>query len=427
MTRTGDKLSLSGYYDEASGYYYNALLKKPGYPAAQEGLKISAQHVLDNKFSIFRKQVLDNQLEQAVKQYQYAYQFNENAKSVGVALQWPEEYDEIYADVLREYSGNLFDEAIELINRKKFDIAEKKLQQLGAIDTAYRNVSVLRMHTILEPLYNQAKGHFDQGRYNEAYRLFTKISNIDPDFQETRKLKQASFEKATKQFGIWISPAEIRLKAADISERLLTRLRKSATGFVSFTDYVSLKKLLESRGWNALKSDSDAVQAGKSAGMHYMILVNMLPVVDSISPRVSEKRTAYESFTENIPNPYTDTYSYITRFKKIEYTDVYESRYMRIQAELVLVSCITGHTVKKEMIRVEKDLSRHQFEYKGNVNNLYEELPTGNYIPSPNPEWRELFHRQKGDARVLNPEPVLYEEWLDKLNTSIIQAINKTN
>ncbi|MFA6260010.1 MAG: hypothetical protein WC760_00955 [Bacteroidia bacterium] len=427
LTKTGDKLYLSGYYDEATGYYYNALLRKPGYPAAKEGLKLSAQHVLDNKFGVFRKNVLENQLEQAVKQYQYAQQFNANAGSVGVMLQWPEEYDEIYKDVLRDYSGTLFDEAIDLINRKKFDIAEKKLQQLGVIDSAYRHVSVLRMNTILEPMYNQAMVHYEQGRYNEAYRLFSKIFNIDSDFQDTRRLKQASFDKATRQYGIWIGPTDKRIKAEDVSDQLLSRLRSSATGFVSFTGFTNLKKTLESRGWNAVRSDSDAVQAGKSAGMHYLILIRILPMIDSVGPRVSEKQIAYESFTENIPNPYTDTYSYITRFKKIEYDDVYESRYMRIEAQCIVVSCLYGTVLMNEMISVEKDIAHHQFDYKGNINNLYEELPSGNYIPPPNPEWRELFRNQKNGVKQANPEPVLYEEWLEKINTRLIRVINKTN
>lgn len=427
LTKTGDKLYLSGYYDEATGYYYNALLRKPGFPAAKEGLKISAQHVLDNKFGVFRKNVLENQLEQAVKQYQYAQQFNENAGSVGVVLQWPEEYDEIYKDVLRDYTGALFDEAIELINRKKFDIAEKKLQQLGMIDSTYRHVSVLRMNTILEPLYNQAMVHYEQGRYNDAYRLFSKILNIDADFQDTRSLRQASFDKATRQYGIWISQTDKRIKAEDVSDQLLARLRSSTTGFVSFTGFTQLKKNLESRGWNAVKSDSDAVQAGKSAGMHYLILVRMLPVIDSAGPRVNEKRTAYESFTENIPNPYTDTYSYITRFKKIEYNDVYESRYMRIEAQCILVSCLHGTVLMNERIFAEKGITRHQFDYKGNINNLYEELPSGNYIPPPNPEWRELFQNQGNGGKQANLEPVLYEEWLEKITSRLSKAINKTN
>lgn len=422
MTRTADKLYLSGYFDDASGFYYNALLRKPGYAKAMDGLKLSAQHVLDQKFETFHKQVIGCQLEAAVKQYRYAVQFNANSLSVGVQLTWPEEYDEIYRETLNEYTGSLFDEVLALISEKKFDQAERKLQQLAGLDTTFRGVTVLRMPTVLEPVYNKALDYYRAGQYNEALPLFHKIAAIDPGFKDVQAMKQASFEKSTRKAGIWMEGGDNPVSGG---EKLVAKLKSTQPEQLRFVGAGELRQLLESRGWKSVNGDSNAIQAGRSAGLHYLLLVFARTIADSSIPRKTEMREAYEAFTENIPNPYTDTYSYITRFKKITYADVYESRVVRISATCLLVSCINGEVLLRDRITAERTHESHQFMYDGNISNLYRELPTDNFLPPPDYDWRALF-RKKGSTATISGEKLsklVEEEWSEKVQNAFIQAI----
>src|SRR6186713_2348163 len=75
LTKEGDRVYANKQYEDATSFYYNALLKNPKNKRAQAGLQQSAQLVLNQKFSDFRKLVLDNKIEEAIKQYQYSEAF----------------------------------------------------------------------------------------------------------------------------------------------------------------------------------------------------------------------------------------------------------------------------------------------------------------------------------------------------------------
>src|SRR6478736_3360073 len=122
-------------------------------------------------------------------------------------------------------------------------------------------------------------------------------------------------------------------------------------------------------------------------------------MIDSVSYQESstftEPKVAYEAFSENILNPYTGTYSAITKFQKVSYADTYEKRMVVVKYQYALVNATDGKAVLSEQKEHTQKDEVHQFVFAGNINNLYEELPTGNYLPSPNPEWRELFSNSK--------------------------------
>ncbi len=390
-TQTGDKLAAAGNYEDATGYYYTALLKKPGYAPAQSGLKINAQKVLNDKFEIFRKQVQDNQIEPAIKQYQNNQKFFDNAEKTGVHLEWKHEFDEVYTEIKHEYARTLFDDVIHLINQKKFDQAERQLHELALLDTAYSSVSVLRMNTVLLPLYKEGVTHYQQGNFKEAYATFSKVAEIDDQFEEVITYREKSLTKATIRYGIFPVHSEDQMVMENLDELLDRQLNKRKSTFTEVNGYRKVQSMLESRGWNRIKSPQDAIQAAKNLGLQNIIFIEVKTLLDQVQPRIAEKKSAYESFTENIPNPYTDTYTYITKFKKVEYTDVSEGQRIKYNVSIQILDVATGLPIFSDNFDMNRVDELHKLECKCNINNLYQDLPEGNYLPPSNKEWREQF------------------------------------
>jgi hypothetical protein len=69
LVKQGDAKREAGNNDDASTYYYNALLRKPSNQQAKDGLAISAQKVLDEKFVNFNRLVVENNINEAMKAY----------------------------------------------------------------------------------------------------------------------------------------------------------------------------------------------------------------------------------------------------------------------------------------------------------------------------------------------------------------------
>ena len=134
LVKQGNAKAEQLQYEEASTYYYNALLRKPEHAGAKAGLSVSAQKVLDEKFVNFNKLVVENNIDEAMKAYKNAENYSNTSKSVGAPLRWPTEYDEIYIDIRAEYISKLYDEALVQMKDKRYELAEQTFERIGNLD-----------------------------------------------------------------------------------------------------------------------------------------------------------------------------------------------------------------------------------------------------------------------------------------------------
>jgi tetratricopeptide (TPR) repeat protein len=398
LVKLGNTKRDAGLYEDASVYYYNALLRNPKDVKAKEGLAVTAQQVLNDKFQTFNKLVVENNVDEAMKVYQNAEKYNKNAASVGVTLRWPNEYDEVYADIRAEYISKQYDEALLLMNNKEYERAERIFEKISTLDSTYRGITVLRINTILEPLYTHGLQEMDQGKYKQAYQTFSKIVQQDETYKDAKQLKDEANQKATTSlavFPVYYLESDSLLQSIDLSNMIQSRLQQKKYDYIQLESADVTKQTLQSRGWDIIPDATKAIEAGRTIGIKYVVWVMIESVSYKESLATTEKKFAYEAFSENILNPYTGTYSAITKFQKVSYDDTYEKRMITVRYKYALVNAIDGKTVLSEQKEHTQKDEIHQFVFEGNINNLYEELPTGNYLPSPNLDWRELFANSK--------------------------------
>jgi hypothetical protein len=149
-------------------------------------------------------------------------------------------------------------------------------------------------------------------------------------------------------------------------------------------------------GMSGMVDPETAAQAGKIIGLKYVLMSawsewdadQIRPTIDSIE--------AYEAYVESIPETAPGQMRSITRFKKVKYARHYQMNRVYARVFYQLVSTQTSQIVSSEVIAVEKKDEYEKFVYKGNVNQLYPELPRGNNLPSAPREWREKFGKISG-------------------------------
>lgn len=394
LVKQGDIKREAGNHDDASTFYYNALLHKPGNQKARDGLIISAQQVLDSKFENFNKLVVANNIDEAMKAYRSAENFAKTSASVGVPLNWHNEYDEVYGDIRAEYISKLYDEALVLMNEKKYEAAEQNFERIATLDSSYRGITVLRLNTVLEPLYVHGVAELQQGKYKQAYQTFSKIVSQDEFYKDAKQLKEEANQKATTTVGVlplYINPGQEVQTPLSMTDLVDERLRQKTFAYVKLQSAASVKQTLDSRGWTVIQDADKAVEAGKTLGLKYVLWVEVKRSTYAEVPLTTVQKNAYEAFSENILNPYTGTYSAITKFRKVTYDDTYEAHTATILVAFKLIATADGRVVlSDEKEFVQKD-EAHQLVYSGNINNVYEELPSGNYLPPVNQNWRDLF------------------------------------
>lgn len=404
----------AGMHEEAANLYYNVLLTDAKNKEAKQGLLQNAQLVINDKFAKFSKQVIDGNIEDALKTYQFAQGYFKNADKVGVVLSWPNEYEEVHADILREYTDKQFDLAVSLMQNRKYETAEKVFERMATFDTSFKNVSVLRLHTVLDPLYNKALDAYQKGDYKDAYFLFNKIVGIDDGYKDALKLRNQAQQQATSVVGVLPIGGQTfnGLDFSDLSFEIADKLSQQQGAYVKIADVKALQREIDNRGFSGFKTMEQAIDAAKNLNLGYAVIVWF----DSVSYTKSKPdiyiRDAYESVTENILNPYTNTYSSISRFKKATYTDKTEAQQLSTKVRVVLLQVKTQQILLSEVIGLNKNDELHAAIYKGNSANLYPNLPDGNYLPHVSQEWRNMFTNPRKN---LIPLPVLSQSVVDEL------------
>jgi tetratricopeptide (TPR) repeat protein len=422
LLKKAHEYELKEQYDDACTYYYNALLAQPGNHKALEGLRINGQKVLNEKFNLFSKLVLQNKVTDAVKEYQYAQRFYENAKQVGVTLRWPDEYDEVYLEIKAEYADKLFDEALLMINQKRFEDAEKQFELIAAVDTTYAGISLLRINTLLEAMYRQAEKLMQEGKYKEATTAWNRLLQMDENYRDVKRQKQLAMDLATTRVGVF---PIIGLEQEDMGfmRAIDQQLAKSNGAFIKVIESAEVAQGLESKGWGKDLKLTDALNAAKTIGLSLLVRIELVKKTDTAEQVTSAPREAYEAYTESVLNPYTNTYTHITRFKKIDYTDTYQSIKLTYTYRYAIYNIQTGTLVSKDEITLYKQDEVHEFSYKGDPSKLYQQLPIGNYLPPEDPMWRSQFNKSK---RPLMSKQDLQREAHKELAFIISYAVNKS-
>jgi tetratricopeptide (TPR) repeat protein len=266
------------------------------------------------------------------------------------------------------------------------------------LDTSYRGITVLRLNTILEPLYAHGVAEMQQGKYKEAYQTFSKVVAQDESYKDAQQLKEEANQKATTTVGVlpvYIAPGETLITALSLSQLIDERLGQKTFAYVKLQPAVTVKQTLESRGWTAVPDMDKAIEAGKSLGLRYVLWVEIKQSTYKEVPLTTVQKEAYEAFSENILNPYTGTYAAITKFRKVSYADTYEEHAVTLKVAFKLISVADGTVALSDEKEFYQKDEAHQLVYAGNINNLYEELPAGNYLPPVNQVWRDLFTNVK--------------------------------
>lgn len=405
-----DSLEQQGKHEDAANYYYNALLKKPETKAAKDGLKVSAQFVLNDKFTLFSKYVLDNKIEESVKQYKNAEKYAKNAENVGVNLAWPSEYDEVYNDVRDEYVLGLYDNALHLFKDKKFDAAEHSFQQIAEYDSTYRDATILRLNTVLEPLYQRGLRQMAKAQYKDAFVSFDRIIEIDDHYKDAAKQKDLAKESATLSLAVFPVvnlTAKPATSEAQLNRFITEKLEKNNNPYVRISSNDEFHKGLESRGWTNVTNPLKAAEAGRNFGFKYILITQVRIEDETVTPFNKIVREAYEAFTESILNPITGTYNYISKFRKTTYDDTFEARKLKVKVEYQFILASDGRILYSDEVELEKSDEQHLLSFNGNINNLYQELPTGNYLPPADETWRNQFTMVK--RRLLSKEELSKE------------------
>ena len=386
-------------YNEAANNYYNTLLLKPENTQAKQGLKTSAQFVLDGKFEKFSQHVIENNVPDAVKQYQYNQKYYNRVKGVGVEINWPTMYNEVYEDIKDEYITKLHYSSLELINQKKYEKAEEQFAQIAELDSSYKEVTVVRMNTVLEPLYMRGIRMMKNKNFKEAYYSFEKVLEYDIKYKDCISLKAEALKKATITIGVlpMVNQTQMDKEESQLYQQLVSKMEQIPNPFIKVLDKLGIESRLKDKQLelSAFLNPATAIKTAQDIDLKYLLFSSLDNAqVENINPN-NESKVAYEAINENVQKGRNGAYQFVTRFKKINYLETYQMRRVAYKVNYRLTNILTLDTEIADSVEIEQKDEQTIGKYNGDFQNLYPFLPAGDFIPETPNAWRNQFTETK--------------------------------
>ena len=151
--KAAEKLEKQGLVNEAAQYYLESLERKKNNTDARIKLKEVGQKHINNLASSFFREFNTQQYEQSIETYDEMKQFTSKAIVLNVDLNYPQAYKEDYSKALEYYLAKNNNEAKELVNQGKYDLALKNIAKIKKYDVNYKNTNELEVVSNCEPLY----------------------------------------------------------------------------------------------------------------------------------------------------------------------------------------------------------------------------------------------------------------------------------
>lgn len=291
-------------------------------------------------------------------------------------------------------------------------------------------MTVLRIKSIAEPLYQRGNRYLNAENYREALSDFEKVLAVDINYKNAKFLKEETLRKGAVGLGVLPIQNQTRSVGFDqkLYQQLVATLVKNKNPFLKVIDRGSLEAMLREQqlGMSGLVDPESAAKAGQLIGLKYVLMTAISDLVyEDIGP-LTDSIVAFEAYTETITLPTSSFPQTITRFRKVKYLDTFQKRKLYYRVFYQLVSTQTGQVVASEVLSEERSDEFHNAKYNGNVNMLYPELPTNNQLPPKPTAFREQFNQVK--RFITSKEEMTHEvcrSIAEKLNADIILYIDK--
>ena len=253
-------------------------------------------------------------------------------------------YSADYQVQLNRYMSSVYDRSHSLIRHKEYEQAQKRLKELDALQSGYRDVKALLAFSEVEPIYTAALEEFENGMYKEAYATLEPMVKKYPEQRELKLLMEEALERGMYRIGI-ISDPNLRGKEATLSaalqSRLISELYKSNDPFI---------ELLDRTNFELLQSEQEAIiqgQTSEDAITEELLTANaylkvVVTTVDEVEGRLHvEDKKGYERYYVKSKNDEGETIR-TAKYKKVRYKEYHKENRVHYTAELTLTDRATS-------------------------------------------------------------------------------------
>lgn len=427
FSKKGEKLDAAGMYAEAADMYLQAAQRNAKNVDAKIGLKKTGQMLLNDKLSLFFKQVaMGGDRAQAVATYLDAKAYADRVARAGVVIEVPDHYKADFDKVKAEHLIDLYNQGQVLFEKEDFAAAEKIFARIAKLEPGYKDASSLQDVAYLEPLYRTGRGELETGNYRKAYAAFTKVMDKNSAYKDAQALRQEALSKG--QFNVAVLPFTSSDKqiglASKVQAHAMTALIDVKDPFLKVVDRENLERILEEQrlSLSGVVDEQTAVRAGNLMGAQAVLMGDVVSYQEIPGQVRRSTKEGYESYRVEQLNKETGEKYYVTRYKPVSYSEYYQENKVLLTLNYRLVSLETGEVLLSKVAEKQAQDQAYYASYDGNKEAL---LPKWNGNVDLRDNARREMRSLLNASRTVKPVATLLSEVLNATSSSMAGTIQQ--
>jgi curli biogenesis system outer membrane secretion channel CsgG/Flp pilus assembly protein TadD len=376
FSKKAEKLDEAGLYAEAADMYLQSAQRNIKNIDAKIGLKKTGQQVLNDKLSVFFKNMaMGDSKGEAVSAYLEAKRYQEQVQRLGVVLEVPDHYKADFDRVKGEHLVDLYDQGQALLAKQDFRGAEQVFSQIAKLEPNYKDASSLQAVAYLEPLYRAGMSDLEGGRYRKAYDELSRVVEKDASYKDAASLRQQALTKG--QYTIAVLPFTSDVKRAEITSRVqahaMTSLVETKDPFLKVVDRENIDRILEEQrlGLSGIVDEQTAVRVGNLIGAQAVLMGSVIDYREEPGTLRRSTKDGFESYRVQQLNKETGEKYFITKYKPVRYSEFYQENKVVMSFSFRLVSLETGEVLASKVMDRQAEDHIYYATYDGNADALF--------------------------------------------------------
>ncbi len=396
MAKKAEKFEEAGLYTEAADYYLNSLKRNRDNVNARIGLKKNGQLVLDDHLASFYKAYSMGSERDAVYSFIKAKDYHELLGQMKVDLSFPDQYNGYYEEVKSKYLNNRYAEGNALMEQEKYEQAKPIFAEIAKLDKNFKDVSDLHKVAELEPLYIKGTKALEDERYRDAFVSFDKVLAKDTGYKDAFALKEEARQKAMMTIAVLPVQASYydRDAAMKVEAYASSAIADINSPLIQLVDRQNVERLMEEQKLvlTGVFDENTAIKAGKLMGAKVVLVSKVLSVNAKKPSMIRDTKPAYEAYSVKVYDGDTDKFKYVTKYKKVYYSEYRGETSFSISVEYRLISSETGEVLASRIVEKTYTDKVHYATYSGNYKDLH---PKPTAVAGSNRTMRKLFTANK--------------------------------
>lgn len=419
FVKRAKKMEEAGMMPQAADLYYTAVMKKSTNVDAVIGLQRTGQVVLGQHIAKFDEGVARNDRELAIGAWADAEAWLNKCAGVGVALVFPEAKRAAYESVKNAHLDATYRQANILLEQEQFAEAQLEFDAILALDPNYQDSRELRNVAYCEPRYREGVQAQKSELFRTAHRHFSDLLGTDATYKDAQQrlndvLEDGRFTLALVEFKNATTRPNVEVKMQSLVEQ---SLMGSTDPFLKVVDRESLMLILQEQqmGMSGLTSTGD-VEIGNLLGAKALLKATVTMHAHNQSPLKKSTKTGHQRYRVERVNEEGKKY-YETKYRPVPYRSYEQTADLTMTVSFKFISTVTGEVLQTQTVDASTSDAIEYIEFEGERNSFF--LSENNGSPWTNSRGRKQRDELLAARQQIRSADIMTEEVGTKLASQI--------